>query len=427
MADVPIDPIGAAHRLDRILNRQPQENRVADQFTYNDEACDRLRITADPGPRIVTTTFGREDDPDSTASVTAPRGQHAVALAEAVLAAGGVTGYRVISQEELQRFVIHRAEQKGARSMRDRAIEALGSPQYAAAAIRALPLLPDSDEGTAADHARTLDQLATRLRGELEDEADPCRSHTVMEGIDTYCEHSSGAGHGGQHYADVAGTTRTWADPELEATPASVHAATPEGITPCGEGRLDVTVAALISEVTCVECLRAIAVERGEQIVEARRELETALGASPGTPWPTLLRQVENTVRALANEIQRPTRVVDRAAQLERDMGRIEKRTALLEVAQGRVDRLHDRVDALELAARESAQSSGTPRAQVAGGSAPEPCPVTGRNELVCIDMVCAYDLGHLSPHYNPADGGWTWDNDGNVTQLNGASPKDGA
>lgn len=251
---------------------------------------------------------------------------------------------------------------------------------------------------------------------------------------------------------------------EVQEHPTTVHVATPEGITPCGEGERDVPVAALIAEATCVECLRAVALEKGALVVECRLELEEALGAERGTHWPGLLRQVEE-LRARGEEAPESTDadrhdptvcthlacLTCRVAQLERDSGGIQEfigisadmhdahsadarsltnRLDLLEVAQGRVDRLHDRVDALELAAREHHQSGGAEHVRVAGGSAPRPCPSTAYNPQVFIDMVCAYDLGHLSPHYNPASGGWTWDNDENVTQLDGRTPthlKDGS
>ncbi|MFJ9558238.1 hypothetical protein ACIRPH_30910 [Nocardiopsis sp. NPDC101807] len=94
----------------------------------------------------------------SDAQAPTPIGPDAVALARAILAAAGNTGHRVISTEELQRLVVHRAEQKGARSMRERAAEVsdawseghgvADTSDYIGAAIRALPLLPEEPART---------------------------------------------------------------------------------------------------------------------------------------------------------------------------------------------------------------------------------------------------------------------------------------
>ncbi|MFC9089020.1 hypothetical protein [Nocardiopsis dassonvillei] len=73
----------------------------------------------------------------------------------------------------------------------------------------------------------------------------------------------------------------------LVAEPDVVHVATPEGVTPCGEGHHDVQVDALISAATCLECLRTLA------------------WAAHG---PTVTEDA----------------IADRVAQLERDMGRVE-------------------------------------------------------------------------------------------------------
>ena len=132
-----------------------------------------------------------------------------VALARAVLPDSGDTGHLVVSTEESARAIRIR-ESIAAEDMRDRIIAALGSPQYAAAAIRALPLLPDGDDTEAQE-------------GEVS------------------------AGH---HVNPVARKNEVQPD---------VHVATPEGITPCGEGHHDVTVAALVTEATCMECLRTLA------------------------------------------------------------------------------------------------------------------------------------------------------------------------
>lgn len=322
--------------------------------------------------------------------VSRPTGEDAVALARAVLpdvvlTDAGDTGHVVVDVARTSNLM-RMCKESGARSMREAAAElaehwgsGLMARSQLAAPIRALPLLPSEDgeptpdnftgqyvsfeygEWEASGHEcgdidpnnddceqpvmhRTVTAvyvdrrvpLGTELEphdahvgrrwDDREDEADPCRSYTVIVGIDVYCEHSSGAGHDGLHYADVAGTTRTWADQATEGKPAPalVHVATPERITPCGEGTLDTIVAALIAEVTCMECLRAIATERGEQVVELRRELDAE------SARVSAARDERDQALRAARELPA------RTTQLEHDMSRAESR-----------------LDALELAARE--------------------------------------------------------------------------
>ena len=366
-------------------------------------ACVDGRSALRPATRFDTSDLGRvqvgEIDRAEPAGGTRAS-DFALSACEEALAAAGDTGHRVVHEADLI------GADNAVRAMRQRAAylveysAGLTTRSQLAAEIRALPLPPSEDEGTAADHASTLDQLATRLRDDREDYADPCRSYTVIVDIDVYCEHSSGAGHSGQHYADVAGRTRTWTDPD-GSDPAPVHAATPEGITPCGQGTRDVTTDGMITDITCVECLRAIAIEKGEQPGEMRRELEATLKAGRGTSWPSLLRQVEELrargedapeadraeaqlrhVRVRANLAhsrgQSNTKLIselvetvgnhhDRVAQLERDIGHAENRLTSLETYRNRLGRLHERagaaefrLDALELAQREAAQPGGT-------------------------------------------------------------------
>lgn len=246
-------------------------------YTYTDVDGDYLRI----GKGAYTAY-----DPSSrkAVSVTTPTGEDAVAVARAVLAAAGDTGHEVVEVALVSR-TLRSAEEEGARSMRERAIEALGSPQYAAAAIRALPLLPDSEgDRLSAD----IDQLQTDIK-HIKDTGGSCASFTAHPnhpGDALYCEHPMGSSHTGRHYADTwswSGATEPGAEvahlgvsqPASETPteqPATVHVATPEGITPCGEGHPDVTVSAFIDEATCVECLRATAIQKSDQVIEVRRE-----------------------------------------------------------------------------------------------------------------------------------------------------------
>ncbi|WP_344014167.1 hypothetical protein, partial [Nocardiopsis exhalans] len=308
-------------------------------YTYTDEGGDQIHVhhsyltvvhSGESGVALLP-----DADPDR------------VELARAVLGEG--TGHVVISKED------------SARAMRDRVASWLDDhlSTWEAEQISALLLLPDDDAPSCPDGPAT------------------------RSGHRYVCEDDQG--HDGLHHA-LSGSV-TW------GTPSPIHVATPEGITPCGRGHHDVPVAALIPEATCVECLRAVAVEKGEQVAHLRHELERAVSCladeQKGTlsaRFAQLERDMSRIEARLVDEytVQAPvagerlaadnlTRMQDRVSQLERDMGRAERRLNLLEVAQGRVDRLHDRVDALELAQREAAQSGGAPRAQVTGGSVPEP------------------------------------------------------
>lgn len=446
-------------------------------YTWTDHDGDQLHVAQD-----CIVIVEQSDGATVSAHVAAPTGEDAVEFVRAVL--GEDTGYAVVDVARTNNLM-RMSKEYGARSMRERAVAALRAGNWdedPTEPIRALPLLPDGDTVEAQDGARTtlrtdpapsegpFPQIRHRVQEWLESDTPATQvdrdRFTLLERVDRL--------------------TR-----EVQEQPTTVHVATPEGITPCGQGTRDVTTDGMITDITCVECLRAIAIEKGEQPGEMRRELEAALKAGRGTSWPSLIRQVrglrargedtpegtdagahrtrtwttetadarpatpadlphimrqmdEWTREAAAVTDLRRSPLADRVAQLERDSGGIQEfigisadmhdahsadtrsltnRLNLLEVAQGRVDRLHDRVDALELAARESAQSGGAEHVQVAGGSAPEPCPVTGWNELVFIDMVCHHDAGHDGVHYNPASGGWEWDENGAVTQLDGRTP----
>lgn len=122
-------------------------------YTYTDS--DRARLVVSRTGRIEVTEVddGDSDVVQAHAIVSAPTGADAVEFVRAVLAAAGDTEHRVVSQEELQGLVIHRAEQKGARSMQERAAaipatigtQDLNSMRVVYEQIRALPLLPDGE------------------------------------------------------------------------------------------------------------------------------------------------------------------------------------------------------------------------------------------------------------------------------------------
>ena len=333
------------------------------KYRYSDSAGDELRIGSDESDVFVTVQQGHHKT-----SVDIPHGE-VPALARAALAAAGNTGHEVVSEEKLARLLRAADDRDRYRhrwatdvlSMRDRAAEIAADGEWSrletpADRIRALPLLDDADDTTDA------------------------------------------------------------------APAAAIHAATPEGSTPCGEGHRDVTVDALISDITCVECLRAIAVDKGAQVAELRTErdyarkllaatipkpnhadtpagravidwgnqavIEGALreagahrtrtwtteptGSWPATPadLPHIIRQMDEWTREVAAVTDlRRSPLADRVAQLERDMGRLEQEAPLIGA----------RLDALELAARETHQSGGAPRAQVTGGGfTPQPCPTCG-------------------------------------------------
>lgn len=121
----------------------------AEEHTYTDEADHTLKVTALPGPRLVTKTLLPTEDEqgviEHVASVTAPKGADAVALAKAVLEAAGDTGCEVISTEELAQL---RRESIAADQMRDRIADLLethGMTDALAEEIDRLPLLPDEE------------------------------------------------------------------------------------------------------------------------------------------------------------------------------------------------------------------------------------------------------------------------------------------
>jgi len=445
-------------------------------YTYTDEGGDQIRVHHSYITVVHSDVAGVALLPDAEVD--------RAELARAVL--GEHSEYAVFSKRDVDDDE-EAAAGSAAESMRDRAVAAVQGFDLCdcdhTPAIRALPLLPDGDTAEAQDdptpalcgtpcprghdHScarspkhcgphRDVKQKGDESCSWLEGESvttvhaatteEPCPATIVVEGIDIPCGHSAGHGHAGRHYVYVAGHATSWwgnEGPASEANP-SVHVSTPEGVTPCGQGTRDVTVTPLIPDATCVECLRAVAIEKGERIVELRRELHARGEDAPARrvrTWDTrptadVLASMDRFAEGLARLVEPaaapahdPTVCTDigclacRVAQLELDMKRQESRVGLLEVAQGRVDRLHDRLDALELAAREAAQSGGAPHVEVAGGSTPEPCPSTAWNSSCVIDMVCAYDRSHDGPHYNPASGGWEWDATGHVTALDGRTP----
>jgi hypothetical protein len=301
-------------------------------------------------------------------------------------------------------------------------------------AVRALSLLSDSELPTV--EASSSVSISKDEADTAEDaDAEPCRSFTADPGHpDTalYCEHHSGDGHDGLHYADIAGRTRTWGWADAQPPP---------------DFR-----ARLVSEL----------------IGEDRLDAADLLHEDPVTTW----EQAYVCWSMYRAELERYRRgesaVLDRVAQLEKDMGRIERdraedqsRLALLDdrlrgteadlgpvewsdaaapggyvcaaptptgtcglpvesepcrehALAGQLAAVIDRVDALELADRESAQPAGAYVDE-------EACQVKGRHPTIpALNMGCAYGPGHLSDHYNPSEGGWTWDADGNSTRING-------
>lgn len=229
-------------------------------YTYTDE--DDTKLEVEPGLISI-----HERDEPRAARVNAPTSEDAVALVRAVLASAGDTGHVVISRDELT--AIRRAD---ARSMRERALAAI-QPRWdlqseaqaeARDAIRALTLLPDSDGTT-----NTQDGLRAPEPEAAYDQVMEERD-TAMEWADRLAAAIAPAGVRGEH----SNTNNPWQNALDYAAGATstVHVATPEGITPCGKGHHDVTVAALIPEITCVECLRTVAIEKGGQIVDLRRD-----------------------------------------------------------------------------------------------------------------------------------------------------------
>lgn len=191
-------------------------------YTYTDVDGDYLRI----GKGAYTAY-----DPSSrkAVSVTTPTGEDAVRLAHAVLAAAGHTGHIVVSTEDSARAIRIR-ESVAAEDMRERA-------------------------------ARVPAVIAS---------SDPLAMRTVFEQIFALPLLD---GDTDDRRPSLCGDAQSDLPPDQ---PATVHVATPEGITPCGEGHPDVTVSAFIPEVSCVECLRAIALEKGGQIIRYLTAWESA-------------------------------------------------------------------------------------------------------------------------------------------------------
>lgn len=97
-------------------------------YTYTDSGKDTLAVTKDPsGNRVITVreTLGSKTH---QASVYTPTGAEAVKLARAVLAAAGDTGCEVVSIDDYARAWAAAIE-SAARSMRDRAAEAIVSEE----------------------------------------------------------------------------------------------------------------------------------------------------------------------------------------------------------------------------------------------------------------------------------------------------------
>jgi len=146
--------------------------------TYVDEADNTLIVTDRPGPRLVTKTLiPTEDDQaviEHVASVTAPKGDAAVALARAVLAAAGDAGHTVTSWREYH-LALRNAREEGARSMRDRAaqevlIDTHRVPMAVSEAISALPLLSDEPAARPEDDAHREVRILRQQRNDLRDQ-----------------------------------------------------------------------------------------------------------------------------------------------------------------------------------------------------------------------------------------------------------------
>lgn len=132
-------------------------------YTYTDAAGRSLSVEVDAGQPLIIAAEGEE-----STFIYAPTGDEAVAVARAILDLGGDTGHMVVSVEESARTIRIR-ESIAAQDMQERVIAALGSPQYAAAAIRALPLLPDDTrvaDATCLECLRALAQAETAGRGD---------------------------------------------------------------------------------------------------------------------------------------------------------------------------------------------------------------------------------------------------------------------
>ena len=320
-------------------------------------------------------------------SVNTPTGADAVAMPRAVLAAAGDTGYAVVDVARTNNLM-RMSKEYGARSMRERAIEEIRrtwpwmsdsrppSEKCATvtAAVRALPLLPSdgdtvevqdgaritlrTDPAPESDASRMLSEIRERhAADDLGDESltqaerdrlwllgmvDHLRAKHA-EALELAMRRGERMTRAEAHLKRLTASdgrgVETLAEKDVRLRAATVHVATPEDITPCGRGHHDVPVAALIAEATCVECLRAVAVEKGEQVVELRRELHAE------SAHVSAARDERDQALRVARELPA------RTSQLELDMASAEQRLA-----------------ALELAAREHTQSGGAEHAQVAGG-----------------------------------------------------------
>jgi hypothetical protein len=258
-------------------------------YTYTDVDGDRLAVF---GADIPDQGRGANvrTDPNGCSVPT----EDTVALAEAILTAGGLTEHRVLSPDqlaEIQRATAHHAAQ----SMRE-----------------------------------------------------PCRSFTAdpdHPDESLYCEHDDGNGHSDPHYAYIDGGTNTWgwSDAQVAHSGCPQDASeTPSEQPPAPDFRVHLLA---------------------ELLGEDREDIGADMLDDPDT-WERAYAvwSLESAELERLRDGESP--VLDRVAQLERDMGTVEQRVNNLHASGG----VFDRLDALELAARETAQSGGAPRAQVAGG-----------------------------------------------------------
>ena len=323
--------------------------------------------------------------------VDLPTGEDAAEFARAVLASAGDTGHRVISEASLDEMIDAFAK-AAAKDMRNRSYEAAynapGTPYTPTEAIRALPLLPDTEDTTEAQDQPTSESDAARMLSEIRARSEQYREQfeglgyapdvpllraqidqgrddreALLDMVDHLREKHSEA----LNLAMERGERMVRAEAKLRHGKPSVHGATPEGITPCGEGHADVTVDALISDITCVECLRAIAVDKGQQAVELRNERDDARELLAATiPQPNHAdTPAGRAVADWGNQAVIEGALSD--AQARRDAAVAEGAERSMSTWVGHLER---RVEFLELADRERRQSGGAPRAQVAGGYA---------------------------------------------------------
>jgi hypothetical protein len=398
---------------------------VADlPYTYTDSDGVALRVD-----RGIYTAYDRPGR--TSVSVYAPKGDNAVRMARAILAADGHTRHRVISVAEIERHLSADA-QDSARSMRERAARWMENTGYtvSAAEIRGLPLLPDGDD-TVSDKAGRCPSRNPGPDGGPSGQGYVCAlkdGHTVS--------HRSYSG-------DIQWTDGDGA-PDSEETPANPRCPWCEGGGHQTSPEPDEWPLQPLEMVPC-EC-RAPASEGSAD--RERPDLDAIRArARPDVAFAdaAALAASANDVPALLSEVDRLTRERDLAVRAcaapgpgpgeicgtsvegepceEHTLTEVVRRLELRMIARdrdtaARLDALEERLSPPEKQA-EAAQSGGAEHEEPIGG----PCPANAYNEACVITMVCHHYAGHTGPHYNPAVGGWEWDESGTVTQLDGRTP----